>query len=142
MSAIEPITVYVCRTCRHERDGVEPRPGARLHARLEDEIAAQGLASRVHVAGVDCLAVCKRPVTIGVTGPDRWTYLYGDLDADGGLEAIVAGLRLFARAENGIVPWRERPDFMKRGIIARIPPFPGADNQPNPLRPEQDEAAP
>lgn len=141
MSTTEPITVYVCRTCRQSGDTSEPRPGARLLAHLERAVSTQGLAGCLRVADVECLGVCKRPVTVAVTGPDRWTYVYGDLDADGGVETLVAGLKLFGRAGNGIVPWRERPDFMKRGIIARIPPCPGADHQPAKLAPAEDEAA-
>jgi predicted metal-binding protein len=51
-----------------------------------------------------------------------WTYLFGGLDtADA--EALVAGARLLATAKDGILPWRGRPEILKRGLIARLPPL-------------------
>ncbi len=37
--------------------------------------------------------------------------------------ALVDGARLFARATDGVMPWRGRPDILKRGLIARVPPI-------------------
>jgi predicted metal-binding protein len=51
-----------------------------------------------------------------------WTYLFGGLDATCA-EALVEGARLLARAADGILPWRGRPERLKRGMIARIPPL-------------------
>ena len=34
-----------------------------------------------------------------------------------------AGPRLLARAADGILPWRGRPEPLKRGLIARVPPI-------------------
>jgi predicted metal-binding protein len=33
------------------------------------------------------------------------------------------GARLLARAADGILPWRGRPEPLKRGLIARVPPI-------------------
>jgi len=32
------------------------------------------------------------------------------------------GAQLLAQAADGIMPWRGRPDSLKRGLIARVPP--------------------
>lgn len=125
------VTVYVCVTCREPGGPEEARPGARLHERLAALIAERGLAERLCVAPVECLSVCKRPATVALTGADRWTYVFGDIGADADLDAVLAGLLAFEGAANGVVPWRERPDFMKRGVVARIPPFPGASAAPS-----------
>ncbi len=127
----DQITVYVCTTCRPTGDTSEPRLGARFHARLTAAVAERGLDSEIAVCAVECLSVCKRPATIAVTGPDRWSYIYGDLPADVDVNSVVDGLAKFHRTANGIVPWKVRPDFMKRGIVARIPPFPGAAPLPD-----------
>ena len=37
--------------------------------------------------------------------------------------ALVDGARLFASAADGLMPWRGRPDILKRGLIARVPPL-------------------
>ncbi len=38
-------------------------------------------------------------------------------------EALIEGARLLATAADGILPWRGRPDILKRGLIARVPPI-------------------
>ncbi len=111
--------LYVCTTCRREGDDPGgPRAGARLH----DELAAR--AEGLRVEPVECLSVCKRPCTVAVASPGRWTYVYGDLDPAEAAGLILDGLRAYDATADGIVPWRERPKAFRSGVIARIPPFP------------------
>jgi predicted metal-binding protein len=51
-----------------------------------------------------------------------WTYIFGGLDVICG-PALVEGARLLASAADGLMPWRGRPDALKRGLIARMPPI-------------------
>jgi predicted metal-binding protein len=116
-------TVLVCTTCRHPDDPPEgPRAGARLLERVRALAAVRGCD--VAVAGVECLSVCKRPCTVGLSAPGKWTYVYGDFSVDGGAGVLLDAADLFARAEDGLIPWRQRPDALKKGVVARIPPLP------------------
>ena len=83
-----------------------------------DEASAEG----VTVTPIECLAVCKRPATIAMVGPGKWTYLIGDLES-AQLDEVVAGTLAYQRSENGIVPWKERPASFRKGVVARIPPL-------------------
>ena len=47
----------------------------------------------------------------------------GGLEADRDAKALIEGAQLLARAEDGLLPWRGRPDILKRGLIARTPPL-------------------
>lgn len=121
------ITLHVCVTCRapdESKDDAEKsnRAGARLHRALL-AAAERGLASGVRVEPVECLSVCKRPATVAVAATGKWTYVYGDLDPETSAETILVGLGLYGATADGIVPWKERPDAFKRGVIARIPPL-------------------
>jgi predicted metal-binding protein len=113
-------TVYVCVTCRKPGDPEDgPRPGlalARATAR-----AAEGTG--VTVTEVECLANCSRSLSAAMRCKGSWTYVFGGLEADRDADALVEGARLLARAEDGILPWRGRPDILKRGLIARVPPY-------------------
>ena len=51
-----------------------------------------------------------------------WTYIFGGLDA-ACAPALVVGARMLAAALDGILPWRGRPDVLKRGLCARTPPL-------------------
>jgi predicted metal-binding protein len=121
----EPETVlYVCTTCRAAEDAPDrPRAGARLLEALRSGIADRPDAA-LRVEGVECLSVCKRPCTVAVASPGRWTYVYGDLDAESSARTILDGLARYGQTPDGLVPWRERPEAFRKGVVARIPPFP------------------
>ena len=111
--------IYVCVTCRHpgEPDS-DPRPGAVLAAATAQ--AAEG--SDVVVRKVRCLANCTRGLSGAVRCHGSWTYVFGGLDIGCGA-ALVTGARLLAGATDGIMPWRGRPEPLKRGLITRVPPI-------------------
>jgi len=115
--------IYVCTTCRQqgkqesESDG-EPRPGSLLAAATEQ--AAAG--TEVVVRRLRCLANCTRGPSAAMRANGSWTYLFGGLDV-ANADALVEGARLLAGAADGILPWRGRPDILKRGLIARVPPL-------------------
>lgn len=117
-----PTTVHVCVTCRRESDAADgPRGGAVLAARLADANAAAG--HPVAVVPVECLSVCKRPVTIAFSAPGRWTYVYGDFGPEAA-DLILSAAAQYEAAPEGLIPWRERPDALKKGVVARLPPAP------------------
>ena len=65
--------------------------------------------------------MCKRPCTIAFTDQNKWTYVYGDFTADDSAEQILACASLYATTADGLIPWKERPDALKKGVIARLP---------------------
>jgi predicted metal-binding protein len=83
--------------------------------------AAEG--TDIIVKRVRCLANCKRGPSAAMRRHDAWTYVFGELDVACDGAALVEGARLLARSGDGLMPWRGRPDALKRGLIARIPPL-------------------
>ena len=122
--ALAPATLHVCVTCRRPGDGDDhPRAGARLR----DALAAANVPG-ITSAGVDGRPNCMRGCTAALSGPGRWTYVYGDLDPDLSPEAILEGARRYATSPDGLVPWRERPEIFRKGVIARVPAPVGASS--------------
>jgi predicted metal-binding protein len=119
-------TVYVCTTCKRAGEpDTEPRPGALLAAATE-RVAA---GTEVDVRRLRCLANCTRGPSAAMRCNGSWTYVFGGLDATCA-DALIEGARLLAGAVDGILPWRGRPEILKRGLIARVPPidfFEGTD---------------
>jgi predicted metal-binding protein len=112
-------TVYVCITCRRaEEPEREPPPGAIL----AEATAHAALGTAVAVRRVRCLANCSRGASAAMRCNGSWTYLFGGLDPSCG-PALIEGARLLAEAPLGLMPWRGRPEPLKRGLIARIPPI-------------------
>jgi len=118
VSSANPI-VYVCVTCRPPGETDSPlRPGAVLAAATAN--AAAG--TEVEVRPMRCLGNCSRGPTAALRSERAWTYVFGGLDVSSAA-ALVEGARLLARAVDGILPWRERPAVLKRGLVARVPPM-------------------
>jgi|SRR5215475_6230738 len=112
-------TVYVCTTCRRGGEpDCEPRPGALL----ADATVKAAEGTEVCVRRIECLANCTRGASAAIRCNGSWTYIFGGLDVDGA-PALIAGARLLAAAPDGIMPWRGRPEALKRGLIARVPPI-------------------
>jgi len=118
-------TIYVCITCRHAGEPEsEPRPGAILAAATAE--AAAG--TEVDVRRIRCLANCTRGPSAAMRCNGSWTYVFGGLDPTCA-EALIEGARLLAGADDGIMPWRGRPEPLKRGLIARMPPIDFGDQE-------------
>ncbi len=75
------------------------------------------------VTPVECLSVCKRPCTIALMASGKWTYVVGDLDPELSVDDVIGMAGSYGLSDNGIVPWRERPQSFRKGIISRIPPL-------------------
>lgn len=116
--------LLICTKCRAaqpiEADAQDDvRPGQRLLEALEGAHLPEG----VTVTGVECLSNCSRGCTVAMRGPDRWTYIYGNLSHHEHLDAVLEGVGKYHDSADGMVPWRERPEHFKRNCIARIPPL-------------------
>lgn len=115
------VTLHVCITCRRglpDRDGL-PRPGASLHAALTEAGAPDG----VRIVAAECLSACDNGCNIALSAPGRWSYVYGHMDPAKDVADILAGAAAYARAPDGLVPWRERPAIFRKQSLARIPPM-------------------
>jgi predicted metal-binding protein len=116
----DPTIVLVCTSCRRAGDAEDgPRAGRRLHDAL---LAASEGRDDVRIVGVECLSVCKRPVTIGFSDPAKWSYVYAEFD-EAAVGEILATAALYGEAADGLIPWRSRPIAFRQGVVARIPPI-------------------
>lgn len=115
---LDGVTVIVCSSCRDATGSdAHPRAGALL---AEDaRLAASG---QIRIRTVECLGNCKRRLSAALLRDGCWSYVFGDLTETSGADLVV-GAKLFATSTDGLIPWRGRPDSLKRGLVARIPPL-------------------
>lgn len=53
-----------------------------------------------------------------------WIYVFGQLEpSEADAQAVILGAQLLSASADGLMPWKGRPDVLKRGLIARIPPI-------------------
>lgn len=118
-TAATGVTILVCSSCRDETGSdVRPRAGEVL----ADDTRRAALGENIHVRAVECLGNCKRRLSAAILRDGCWNYVFGDLTVASGAD-LVAGAKLFAASSDGLIPWRGRPDSLKRGLVARIPPL-------------------
>ena len=111
--------VYVCITCR---PAGEPDSALRPGAILAAATARAAAGTEVQVRPMRCLANCSRGPSAAMRCNGSWTYVFGGLDVTCA-GALIEGARMLASAADGILPWRDRPAPLKRGLIARVPPL-------------------
>ena len=129
-ASADAAVIYVCITCRRADDPeAEPRHSASTDARkrtlgaiLAEATARAAEGTGIVVRPIRCLANCTRGPSAAMRCNGSWTYVFGGLDDACG-PALVEGARLLASAADGLMPWRGRPDALKRGMIARVPPI-------------------
>lgn len=113
------VRIVVCSSCRlPDEPGADPRAGAVLAKDVQRAAGGSGIA----VSQVACLANCKRSLSAAVLRTGGWAYVFGDLNAASAAD-LVAGAKLLQASEDGLLPWRGRPESLKRGMVARIPPL-------------------
>jgi predicted metal-binding protein len=111
------VTVFICVTCK----GQDLSPSGQL---LFDAVMAGLPVGRgITVTPVACLAVCKRPCTVALTGLGKWTSIVGDLDHETHSDDVIAAALSHASTPDGIIPWRQRPQSFRKGVVARVPPL-------------------
>lgn len=115
------VDVFVCVSCRKsDADGEGfHNPGRAFAASLQQRLAGE---QSVVVTPVECLAVCNRPCTVAFSSPGKWMYLIGNLEGEAHVEQIAESARAYLASENGIIPWKERPEAFRKGVVARVPP--------------------
>lgn len=122
------LTLSICLRCRDGREeretDLQQRGGRRLAHVVAQHFETSEAAKRgVRLRGVHCMSQCKRPCTIALSGPDRFTYLFGDLDPKIGAEDVLSVAAAYADAQDGFLPRQSRPKVLQAGILGRIPPM-------------------
>ena len=109
--------VYVCITCR---PAGEPDSALRPGAILAAATARAAAGTEVQVRPMRCLANCSRGPSAAMRCACESVSRANILTCAG---ALIEGARMLASAADGILPWRDRPAPLKRGLIARVPPL-------------------
>lgn len=111
-------TIIVCISCR-DASGSDAHP--RAGEKLAENTRRAAAGEPVEVRTVECLGNCKRRLSASILHDGAWSYVFGDLAEDSGADLVMGACQL-ASAEDGKIPWRGRPESLKRGLVARIPP--------------------
>ena len=116
-------TLFVCASCAFaagQREHLGQRGGYHLWQSLLRQ--QEQLPPTVRVQPVECFSACNRFCAIALASPEKTTLMFGDLPALDSATAIVQLATRYAASHDGVIPRRDRPALLQKGILARIPP--------------------
>ncbi|AFY47719.1 putative metal-binding protein [Nostoc sp. PCC 7524] len=117
-------TLFVCKTCASVwQDGkrVGESGGEQLLHQLQELAQSWELKDEFPIQAVECMSACNRSCVVAFAGEGKLTYLFGDLTVDECASAVLECASKYYAKSDGLLPWSERPEPLKKGILARIP---------------------
>lgn len=120
-------TLFVCQTCAFSKEARERNEQAGGQILLEEITKLSQnweLRETISIQAVECMSACNRCCVVSLAAPGKYTYLFGDLPVTESAEAVLQCASQYWLSKDGYLPWSERPQPLKNGILARIPPLP------------------
>ncbi|MCP6758202.1 MAG: DUF1636 family protein [Fischerella sp. CENA71] len=117
-------TLFVCKTCASVwQDGkrVGESGGQKLLKQLQKLAQDWYLKEDFPIQEVECMSACSHSCVVAFAGSGKLTYMFGDLPVDDSAAAILECASKYYDKPDGLLPWSERPEPLKKGILARIP---------------------
>ncbi|MBD2294537.1 DUF1636 family protein [Anabaena sphaerica FACHB-251] len=117
-------SLFVCKTCASVwQDGkrIGESGGQKLLQQIQELAQNWDLRDEFPIEEVECMSACNRSCVVAFAGQGKLTYLFGDLPVDGCAEAVLECASKYYNRPDGVLPWSERPEPLKKGILARIP---------------------
>jgi predicted metal-binding protein len=81
------------------------------------------LKSECRIGAVECLSGCDRACVIALAAPHKATLMFGDLPPLQSASAILQLAEQYYASADGKISRQERPNILRKGILARIPPL-------------------
>jgi predicted metal-binding protein len=122
-------SIFVCTTCASKWENGRPvgtSGGKQLLDRLVRLQQDHNIASDLQIQPVGCMSACSRSCAIAFTSLGKHTYLFGDIPTDVSDDRLLDILHCadsYRSHSAGVLPWAERPEPLKSGILAKIPPL-------------------
>ncbi len=118
--------LFVCKTCASVwQDGkrLGESGGQKLLSQLQQLAQDWDLRDEFPIQEVECMSACNRSCVVAFAAKGKLTYLFGDLAVDGSASAVLECASQYYGKADGLLPWSERPEALKKGILAKIPPL-------------------
>ncbi|MEH2449092.1 MAG: DUF1636 domain-containing protein [Nostoc sp.] len=124
--------IFVCTICGSSdqtKQYVAKSDGELLLERLQTLYYDWVLQDEFSIQPVKCMGVCDQACAIAFVSFNKHTYLFGDLPADAErvektATAVLECASQYHAKPDGLLPYAKRPELLRAGAIARIPPMP------------------
>lgn len=118
--------LFVCTSCATVWKQGKPEGksgGQQLLEHLSEIHKNWDLKDSFPIQEVQCMSACNRSCAVSFASPGKYTYLFGDLPTQDSATAILECAAQYYAKADGLLPWSERPELLKKGILAKIPPL-------------------
>lgn len=121
--------ILVCSSCASTwQDGkrIGTSGGEKLLKEIEEKHQDWALSEEFTVKSVECMSACSHSCAVAFSASGKHTYLFGDLNHDSEAvsetsSAVLECASLYYEKSDGKMAWSERPQALKKGVLARIP---------------------
>ena len=84
--------------------------------------------SQFEICAVSCMSACSHACVVTFAALAKHSYIFGDLPSDAERVATTAAVildcaKMYSDRQDGLMAWKERPELLRNGVIARIPPL-------------------
>lgn len=120
-------TLFVCVLCRssaidQQQTGVSA--GQLLFNRLSEELVACDGCEVIRLQPVRCMGACSRACVVAFAASAKLTFILSKLSPTHSIPDLRQFSRQYIACSEGKVPYKERPEAVKTGIHAVLPPLP------------------
>ena len=113
-----PITLLLCSTCT----------GTGTHdvnkAAIANALERQGLSGHVQVRDVACMGACEKPVSVGLQGAGRASYVFAGVEPQGDADDIAQTCRTYLDSPEGWIDDARPCGRLRLCLRARLPALP------------------
>lgn len=119
-------TLLVCILCRfsqteREREGLSG--GQYLFNQLQVELESCHWRDRIHLQPVRCMGACDHSCVVAFSAPNKLTFILSQLSPIHSLPELLQFSEQYVACSDGKVPYKDRPQAVKKGIHAVLPPL-------------------
>jgi predicted metal-binding protein len=120
-------TLFVCVLCRFselDREESGLSAGQSLFDQLNQGLAGCDWREAIALQPVRCLGACSRSCVVAFAAPTKLTFILSELSPTQSVPELLKFSSQYIACSGGKVPYKERPEAVKRGIHAVLPSLP------------------
>ncbi|MCG6137822.1 MAG: DUF1636 family protein [Nostoc sp. LLA-1] len=117
-------TLFICTSCQRSSEQMpekELKDGKLLLEQIKTLSSEKSTSAQIEIQPVGCLWACERGCVAAISSPEKPTYLIVDLPVDESPAALLELMQLYINKNNGVIPWKQLPQFLQSAIFAQIP---------------------
>lgn len=119
-------TLMVCVLCRYPTTSAkqpEPPPGQVLFEQICEKLTLSGQQELLNVQPVRCMGACSRACVVAFAAHNKLTFVLSELSATDSVSDLLQFSEQYVACADGKVPYQKRPEAVKKGIHAVLPPL-------------------